>query len=43
MLDETTAGDDTNWKATVMMNVWIGFTFGITAKTVSPTNPLEVD
>lgn len=27
----------------VMMNVWIGFTLGITAKTVSPTKPRDVE
>lgn len=27
----------------VMVNVCIGFTFGITAKTVSPTSPLDVE
>lgn len=26
-----------------MMNVWMGFTLGRTAKTVSPTSPLDVD
>jgi len=26
-----------------MPKVWKGFTFGITAKTVSPTKPLELD
>ena len=33
----------TLWKANVMMKVCIGFTFGRTAKTVSPTRPLEDD
>ena len=27
----------------VMAKVWKGWTFGITAKTVSPTKPLELD
>jgi hypothetical protein len=27
----------------VMANVWIGLTVGNTAKTVSPTRPLEVE
>lgn len=29
--------------ARVMAKVWMGWTFGITAKTVSPTRPLELD
>lgn len=33
----------TLWKRTVTMKVCIGFTFGITAKTVSPTKPRDVD
>ena len=33
----------TIWNAMVMMNVWIGFTLGITAKMVSPTSPREVE
>lgn len=33
----------TDWKKMVVMNVWIGLILGKTAKTVSPTRPLEVD
>ncbi len=33
----------TDWKKMVVMNVWIGLMSGKTAKTVSPTRPLEVD
>ena len=33
----------TAWKNIVITNVWIGLMFGNTAKTVSPTNPLEVE
>lgn len=33
----------TVWKATVIANVWIGLTAGMTAKTVSPTRPREVE
>ena len=33
----------TIWKAIVMMNVWMGCTFGRTAKTVSPTSPRELE
>ena len=33
----------TNWKAIVMINVCIGFTLGMMANTVSPTNPRDVE
>jgi hypothetical protein len=33
----------TVWNAIVIAKVWIGLIFGITAKTVSPTSPREVD
>lgn len=36
-------GNLTDWNARVMVNVWIGLIFGITAKTVSPTKPRDVD
>ncbi len=33
----------TSWNAIVIAKVWIGLIFGITAKTVSPTKPREVE
>ena len=33
----------TSWKAIVTMNVCTGLTLGMTAKTVSPTSPREVE
>ena len=33
----------TDWVKRVIINVWTGWMLGKTAKTVSPTRPLEVD